>query len=384
MYLAEDRILCFELLCKENESWILKYVKSAKAETDVPDTIAEFISQRRRWLNGSFFAAFHAITHFFLLFNTDHNIFRKIFLCFEFLYMFVNLIFNWISLSSFYLIFYFMSTGYVKETDPFGGYSNVVGYVFRELYLVAIISIFITSLGNRPQGSTWIFQCCVILFAIIMILISYLSGFAIYRVVKAAIGKVIGIGFSEFFIGLVSQPSIQSIVISSVATYGMYFIASFLYLEPWHMFTSMIQYLLFLPSFINILPVYSFCNLNDISWGTKGDNKASDLGGVVAKKGADGKQTVDLDFPSDRAEINQNYEMFVSAIKQPAPKENKTQDAKTIKDDYFRNFRTKTVLLWIFSNALFIVILTSDEIMGYFYKQIGFVPAGDFNPYLVF
>ncbi|CAG8711429.1 11719_t:CDS:2, partial [Cetraspora pellucida] len=64
MYLAEDRILCFELVAKKHESWKLKYVKSAKAETDVPDNVAEFISQRRRWLNGSFFAAFYSIAHF--------------------------------------------------------------------------------------------------------------------------------------------------------------------------------------------------------------------------------------------------------------------------------------------------------------------------------
>jgi chitin synthase len=54
MYLAEDRILCFELAAKRNESWVLRYVKSARGVTDVPDNMPEFISQRRRWLNGSF------------------------------------------------------------------------------------------------------------------------------------------------------------------------------------------------------------------------------------------------------------------------------------------------------------------------------------------
>jgi hypothetical protein len=39
MYLAEDRILCFEIVTKRNEGWILKYVKSAKASTDVPTTV---------------------------------------------------------------------------------------------------------------------------------------------------------------------------------------------------------------------------------------------------------------------------------------------------------------------------------------------------------
>ena len=36
MYLAEDRILCWELVAKRNERWVLKYVKSATGETDVP------------------------------------------------------------------------------------------------------------------------------------------------------------------------------------------------------------------------------------------------------------------------------------------------------------------------------------------------------------
>ena len=36
MFLAEDRILCFELVAKAGERWTLTYVKPSKAETDVP------------------------------------------------------------------------------------------------------------------------------------------------------------------------------------------------------------------------------------------------------------------------------------------------------------------------------------------------------------
>lgn len=39
MYLAEDRILCFELVAKKNHNYILRYVNEAKAETDVPENI---------------------------------------------------------------------------------------------------------------------------------------------------------------------------------------------------------------------------------------------------------------------------------------------------------------------------------------------------------
>ncbi|CAG8511855.1 28148_t:CDS:2 [Gigaspora margarita] len=53
MYLAEDRILCFELVTKRNENWLLHYVKSSIAKTDIPKSIDKLISQRRRWLNGN-------------------------------------------------------------------------------------------------------------------------------------------------------------------------------------------------------------------------------------------------------------------------------------------------------------------------------------------
>lgn len=78
MYLAEDRILCFEIVAKKKAKWILRYIKAAKAETDVPDTVPEFISQRRRWLNGSFFAASYALAHWGRMFGADHGIRRKI------------------------------------------------------------------------------------------------------------------------------------------------------------------------------------------------------------------------------------------------------------------------------------------------------------------
>ena len=191
-----------------------------------------------------------------------------------------------------------------------------------------------------------------------MLVILYLSGFAVHRVLQttfksvpanSSFGTVAGAAFK--------QGAFRDLVISFAATYAMYFICSFLYGEPWHMFTSMIQYLMLLPSFINILNVYAFCNLHDISWGTKGDNTVSDLGSVTAIKGKDGKQTVEIDFPSDRNEIARNYELFIRGMAAPKDTTPQKRDAKTKQEDYFKNFRTKTVLAWAFTNALLIVLL---------------------------
>ena len=104
MYLAEDRILCFELVAKRNCRWILRYVKSSTGETDVPDTMAEFILQRRRWLNGSFFAAVYALAHFYQINRSDHSFLRKCMFLVEFSYQTINMLFAWFAIVSSLLV----------------------------------------------------------------------------------------------------------------------------------------------------------------------------------------------------------------------------------------------------------------------------------------
>jgi chitin synthase len=98
MYLAEDRILCYEWVAKKDERWILQYVKGSTGETDVPEGIAEFIGQRRRWLNGSFFAALYTVVHFYKLWSSGHSFFRKILLTIEIIYQVVSMLFAWFAL----------------------------------------------------------------------------------------------------------------------------------------------------------------------------------------------------------------------------------------------------------------------------------------------
>lgn len=95
MFLAEDRILCFELVAKANERWVLGYVKPAKGETDVPEQAAELIGQRRRWLNGSFAAGVYSLVHFGRYYKSNHGIIRLFFLHIQAIYNTINLIMSW-------------------------------------------------------------------------------------------------------------------------------------------------------------------------------------------------------------------------------------------------------------------------------------------------
>lgn len=75
-------------------------MKGAIGETDVPDALPEFISQRRRWLNGSFFAATYAIAHVGQIMRSGHSFSRKTMLMVETVYNIINLVFSWFSIVS--------------------------------------------------------------------------------------------------------------------------------------------------------------------------------------------------------------------------------------------------------------------------------------------
>ncbi|KAI9885967.1 MAG: NEDD8-conjugating protein ubc12 [Watsoniomyces obsoletus] len=98
MFLAEDRILCFELVAKAGSKWHLTYVKASKGETDVPEGAPEFISQRRRWLNGSFAASVYALMHFGRMYKSGHNIVRLFFFHLQLIYNLATLVLTWFSL----------------------------------------------------------------------------------------------------------------------------------------------------------------------------------------------------------------------------------------------------------------------------------------------
>ncbi|KAF9185420.1 Chitin synthase, class 1 [Haplosporangium sp. Z 11] len=309
MYLAEDRILCFELVAKRNCAWVLQYVKSAYGETDVPRT-------------ANFYLTFYILGHA-MIFTQNGN-------------------------------------GTVTQQSPFGE-NNIGFWVFtitNYVYILLIIVQFIIGMGNRPQGSNWAYTTSMCFFSLIMGYMLFGAGYlavSSINTVKDEVAQNQGSGQSIASLYLQNEV-FRGMVISLASTFGLYFLASFLFLEPWHMVHSFIQYLLMVPSYINILTVYAFCNIHDISWGTKGDTTvATDLG--IAKKTAGGG--VEVQLPTNSRDINNTYDEAVASLIVKPVKEKQHRDAKTKQEDYYRDIRTRVLLLWIISNALLVILVSS-------------------------
>lgn len=351
MYLAEDRILCWELVAKRGDKWVLKYVKAAKGATDVPERLPEFISQRRRWLNGAFFAALYSLLHFTQIWHTDHSTVRKFFLQIEFFYQFIQLLFSLFSLGNFYLAFYYLSGSIISDSfiPHKGGFwmFQIVNY----LCVCDLAAIFLISMGNRPQGAPKLFLTSLFI----------LTFCGIYALVCGFFSMIYTIHQHEM--GSAGESAFLQIIISLCSTYGLYAVMSVIYLDPWHILTSSLQYFILLPSYTCMLQIYAFCNTHDVSWGTKGENTPqSNLGTAVVRTDTSGKEIVEVEIIGDQKDIDNVYDEALFNLRSrrsvPESVRNFEPTPKISDGDHYRDIRTRVVLFWLVANLVLVMTIT--------------------------
>ncbi|KAF8581974.1 glycosyltransferase family 2 protein [Ramaria rubella] len=349
MFLAEDRILCFELVAKAKERWVLNYVKPSKAETDVPESAAELISQRRRWLNGSFAASIYSLYHFFRLYKSGHGIIRMFFFHIQALYNVASLIFSWFALANLWLTFSLIIDLTVNTVVIFGtaDITHWINLAFKWIYLAFLTLQFVLALGNRPKGER-------LTYAITLWVYAFLSLYLIICAITLTVKSFEGLNFtSDPTVGdkihaILTGPA-GVLLAALVSTFGIYFFASFLYRDPWHMFSSFPQYMLLAPSFTNVINVYAFCNLHDVSWGTKGSDKAEVLPSVSSKKGKEDQPAVVEDVTRVQDDVDT---VFKETVQRAVTKiDSQETIEKPTTDDENKTFRTRLVAFWMLTNA---------------------------------
>ncbi|CAI5709991.1 unnamed protein product [Peronospora effusa] len=324
MYLAEDRILSFEVVARKNCKWTMHYVKDAVARTDVPHNLVGLISQRKRWLNGAFFATLFSIWNWGRIYSeSSHSFGRKLAFLVFFIYHLLYTAFGFFLPVNLYLALYFIVfQGFQQNRLKFvdtSGYSQTVldcaVYIYNFMYLFALLMLIIIGLGNNPKHMKLTYYYVGAVFGAMMMLSS-----------------LVGIGV--FF----STPSTANSVLLSVLTMGVYFLGPALHGEVHHIFMTFTHYAALTPSFVNICTIYSFCNLQDLSWGTKGlhddpllslrdETEKGDFKDVIAKRHA---------MEERRREEKE-----------------RTENRKRI----FEAFRTNVLLIWAFSNLIFALVI---------------------------
>ncbi|KAM0791469.1 hypothetical protein ACM66B_005922 [Microbotryomycetes sp. NB124-2] len=399
MFLAEDRILCFELVAKANERWVLGYVKPAKGETDVPETAAELISQRRRWLNGSFAAGVYSLAHFGRLYRSNHSIMRLWFLHVQAVYNTINLIMSWFQLANYYLTFSIIislvanslrspndiagaddttkkcwSGSFLQDdTGDSFDWLGLVNWIIQVVYLGFLGLQIILALGNRPKAERFFYTLS---FSVYALFSAYLIFMTVILTIKAfcPIGTLLresqGSSISVF-LGSTYGPIFAGIA----GTFGVYIVSSLLYLDPWHLLTSMPQFLLISPSFTNILNVYAFCNLHDVSWGTKGSDKVDALPSATVKKDDKDGPTVEV---HEKVQEDIDFTFKATVLRAVEPVVEKEERESPTLDDRNKTFRTRFICVWLLTNCVLALVITrlGDQLRSRYFSAILWITFG--------
>lgn len=202
-----------------------------------------------------------------------------------------------------------------------------------------------------PRRAKKLYLSGIIVYSVIMIYTAFCTLYLVVLELMSKAGKDVDLPVSD---GL-----LLNIVVSLLSTVGLYFYSSFLYLDPWHMFTSSAQYFALLPSYICTLQVYAFCNTHDVTWGTKGDNVINtDLGAARIINGS----IVELEMPSEQLDIDSGYDAALrnlrDRIEVPEPPVSENQ----LQEDYYRAVRTYMVVIWMTANV--ILAMSVSEVYG--------------------
>jgi chitin synthase len=311
MYLAEDRILCYELVAKKGCNYTLHYVKEATATTDVPTDIPSLIKQRRRWLNGSLFALIYALLGWKkMMQHSSHSIIRKLGLTFEYLYFAIMVVLQWTAIANYYLTFYFL----VRELNDSTWFA-----LLRYLFLALLLVQFVLGLGNKPGKIAWAYNLSAFIYGLFTIAILAIS---IYEIVTGGLGFLVKISLIGTFGSLVLIGVIHRAILALLASFAQYTFLTAMY--------------------VIMFPIYSLCNVHDISWGTKNLDES--------KLGSNAESLIKQNVSNEAMMAKFKH------LQRQAAEDSKIREQV---QGNFEQFRSILLLLWMFTNGAYVSVMTS-------------------------
>ncbi|KAL4499716.1 hypothetical protein ABPG72_017256 [Tetrahymena utriculariae] len=361
MFLAEDRILCLGIFCQVESSYKLKFIPDAKAFTDPVDTFEDFLNQRRRWINSSYFALNYVLQNYeYDLEESSHSFMMKNFI-FPLNMLFAKIgKFNTYFIPAFYLFvailcsFQFLTPTTIVAYKQINSQSELLDnsnaschqndndnlnicsttftstcyvvcnsyqvpniffaflYFIPVIFVVLIIMILFASLTFKPKNVkiepkdeeefqtlkkieksgkalnteqkkkkkelqnkfSQKFQNDV--FKTLASFVSLISCAIFLIVIATIIFSLIGKSYLLHIGVLKLSKGFKIYMLTMIGlNYGSFFVSLIIHLlfQPfifWNILTSFISYWIYSPIYNHILLIFSFCNIDDVTWGTKG------------------------------------------------------------------------------------------------------------------
>ena len=246
LLLAEDRILSYGVVMKTKERYHTKYEQNACFYFEAETEAQPFLQQRRRWINGTFAGYLWILQRIHLLFNSEMFWLNKIFM----------------SILIFSQLMMFIVTAFGISIMMVGiRYPLIVSMKLPSLYVEIAIGCYLllyvafvylhSSPKNPIKLNAILFDMITIANVLIVLVMMY--GFALNFFDLNKITNVIIIAFNM----------IMPFVLAALHDWKSLFL----------MITSVVQYVVLLPTFTVWLSIYSFSRLWELTWGNRPSDK---------------------------------------------------------------------------------------------------------------
>ncbi|KAI3424139.1 hypothetical protein D9Q98_009499 [Chlorella vulgaris] len=331
MYLAEDRVLCLEIVARKNSKYYLEYIKEAVAEADPVTGLAGLIKQRRRWLNGTFFAMIYTLSNWNRIWTESHHSFaRKSVLSLEFVYlMIMTFAGTWFGIGVFYTILNQLFLALFNGNQTMEN----VGSILSMIYLFLIIVEVIVNLKNKPEAVEKVHMFCAVFF---MLYMAAFTGITIWYMVGYSIGAIF------------SSVARLGVILSL----GSMLITGFLHGDLMAFAGAGLQYWFMQPIFWNILQVNAFCNTDDITWGTKNlDTKRDATEAKTLMKSG-------LVYNANQTKESKSFWKAMMKVHEKLTDIKQIKAHNQIKETKLKAFATYLLIAWLTSNIIFAQVVS--------------------------
>lgn len=291
MYLAEDRILCLEIYTKKNNKFNLEYLPNSQAVVDPIVTLPKLLSQRKRWINGSWFALDYVLKHKSRVSESTHSFWDKLWFHFNMYHAEVMRLVSYLSITFFFLTMHLMMLefsqttlkNYFMESYSLTEEELVFAKIFNNFFSIRslinsavrlIDLLFIVSIGIAIYRSLTIKQQDSKSKRSFNTISSWLGIFGIFSIVLVFINFSLAVFADQSelidFDGIFTQKTFIYLLMAIVGSHLIIVISAFNFKTYFEIVASLLSYFFFVPSYINLFFVYAFCRIDDLSWGTKG------------------------------------------------------------------------------------------------------------------
>ncbi|CAK95179.1 unnamed protein product (macronuclear) [Paramecium tetraurelia] len=279
MFLAEDRVLCKLLFCN---GYYLRYIASSLVYVDPCSSLKSLILQRRRWINGSW----HALSYISDNYDDDLNSSQhswwdrqKFKLSITQAKIQQLMIYF---MESFQILWLYMILYAIVDTGDLGLnnfiISTVIAFYVYLVFMIIYLAINYDPALIRELGSSDKQKAETDYYFSRLFFVSTCLGFISLGTVVYTIYLLISEIFFNFgFNDIVEKPQVPQsyylvLVVVSIGSIILPIMSS-ICLLPQNILNAaltMIPYFYYQPTYMHLFVIYSFCRIDDLSWGTKG------------------------------------------------------------------------------------------------------------------